>query len=175
MHGHPEEAVGRGCDATPTPSRSQPGGDASGTARGNVQHEATCGQPGSAPCVYACTRARARAGECSPRQGACARPRPRERHLSWPAHDHADHRRSDTDTHLIDHALRAQRVQVVSHRWDTRGRWSRRVPHFCTAALLFARPAGRRPSLSAPPCFASDRAASPPMRPLDSLHILLVR
>ena len=58
----------------------------------------------------ACTRARARAGECSPRQGACARPRPRERHLSWPAHDHADHRRSDTHTHLIDHAPRAQRV-----------------------------------------------------------------
>ena len=105
MHRHPEEAVGRGCDATPTPSRSQPGGDASATA----QHEATCGQPGSAPCVYACARAGARAGECSPRQGACARPRPRERHLSWPAHDHADHCRSDTHTHLIDHAPRARK------------------------------------------------------------------
>ena len=57
MHGHPEEAVGRGCDAAHTPSQSQPGGDASATA----QHEATCGQPGSASCVYACARARARA------------------------------------------------------------------------------------------------------------------
>ena len=80
-----------------------------------AQHEATYStrqRVDSLAVPLACTRARARAraGECSPRQGACARPRPRERHLSTPAHNHTDHRRSDTDTHLIDHAPRAQRV-----------------------------------------------------------------
>ena len=64
--------------------------------------------------------------------------------------------------------------QVASQPWDTRGRRSRRVPHFRTSALVAARRAGRRPCPSAPPCFASDRAASPPMPGVGGLNILLV-